>query len=218
MQGRLSSGRVTPFNWVPKVVQVKPATLKEQHQIGYNRIVYVGPREGLEQLAQFARIRRRDRRDRRASARHLPIRAFYQTADHVTCRQGFLILGGTIRWRWGRSGVEKSRAGARRSQADRFRNAKTAAVQQFNDQLGGAFDERDHAGNLLPRHHNRDVLFFAGANRIDFTFKRLLEDFFVQEHQGVHGLILGCGRDIFLHGEMGRKSLDLGFPALKIIA
>ena len=39
----------------------------------------------------------------------------------------------------------------------------------------------------------------------------MVEDSLVEEHQGIHGLVLGRGGDLALHGEVREECLDLRF-------
>jgi len=39
----------------------------------------------------------------------------------------------------------------------------------------------------------------------------VIEDALVEEHQGIHGLVLGGGSDVSMHRQVGQERLDLGF-------
>ena len=53
---------------------------------------------------------------------------------------------------------------------------------------------------------------------IDATLHSVVEDVLVEEHQGIHGLVLGGGSDISMHRQVGQERLDLGFGGEEIFA
>jgi hypothetical protein len=44
----------------------------------------------------------------------------------------------------------------------------------------------------------------------------MVEDAFVEKHQGIHGLVLGRGGDLALHGEVSEECLNLGFGGQEV--
>jgi hypothetical protein len=45
-----------------------------------------------------------------------------------------------------------------------------------------------------------------------------MEDALVEEHQGIHGLVLGGGSDVSIHCQVGEERLDLGFGGEEVYA
>jgi hypothetical protein len=46
----------------------------------------------------------------------------------------------------------------------------------------------------------------------------MAEDALVEEHQGIHGLVLGGGSDVSMHREVGQERLDFGFSGEEAFA
>ena len=44
----------------------------------------------------------------------------------------------------------------------------------------------------------------GGAHGIDASLHGVVEDALGEEHQGMHGLVLGRGRDVSMHGQVGQ--------------
>ena len=53
---------------------------------------------------------------------------------------------------------------------------------------------------------------------IDATLHSVVEDVLVEEHQGIHGLVLGGGRDVSMHHQVGQEGLDRGFGRDEVFA
>ena len=71
---------------------------------------------------------------------------------------------------------------------------------------------------LRPCHDHGDGDLLVGAHGIDAALQRMIEDALVEEHQGIHGLVLGRGRDVSVHGQVGQERLDLGFGGEEVFA
>jgi len=63
-----------------------------------------------------------------------------------------------------------------------------------------------------------DVDLLVGAHGIDTALQSVVEGALVEEHQGIHGLVLGGGRDIAVHGQVREERLDVRFRREEIIA
>lgn len=46
----------------------------------------------------------------------------------------------------------------------------------------------------------------------------MVEDPFVEEHQGVHRLVLSGGSDVSMHGQIGEECFDLRFSGKEVLA
>ena len=46
----------------------------------------------------------------------------------------------------------------------------------------------------------------------------MIEDALVEEHQGIHGLVLGGGSDVSIHRQVGQERLDFGFGGEEVCA
>jgi hypothetical protein len=77
--------------------------------------------------------------------------------------------------------------------------------------LSGAVHEPEDGGDFLACHDHGDVHLLGGAYGIDATLHDLITDALVEEHPGIHGLVLGRGRDVSLHRQVGQEGLDLRF-------
>jgi hypothetical protein len=64
---------------------------------------------------------------------------------------------------------------------------------------------------LFTGHDHRDGDLLGGAHGIDVALQGVMEDAFVEEHQSIHGLVLGGGSDVALHRQVGQERPDLGF-------
>ena len=101
---------------------------------------------------------------------------------------------------------------------DRFHDAQPAPIKELCNHLGGSIHERNHSGDFFACHDNGDIDLFVGANGIDAPRQSMVEDPLIEEHQGIHRLILrGCS-DISMHSQIGEEGLDLRFAGEKINA
>jgi hypothetical protein len=94
---------------------------------------------------------------------------------------------------------------------DRFHDVQPAPVEQFGHQLGGSVYERDDGGDFFVDHDHGDVDLLVGANSVDVALHNVVEDAPVEEHQGIHGLVLGGTSDVSVHRQVGQEGFDLGF-------
>lgn len=83
---------------------------------------------------------------------------------------------------------------------DRLHDAQPAPVEELGDQLGGSAHERENSSDFFAGHDHGDVDLLVGVHCIDAALQGLFEDALVEEHQGVHRLILGGGSDVSVHG------------------
>lgn len=93
-------------------------------------------------------------------------------------------------------------------QAKAFHQAQSAAIEQAGHNL--IIRRKD--GKQFP-----DLIFgkdggqsgrAPGADNPDGAFEILKKDLFIQEHQGIEGLVLGRGRHAQADGEMRKESID----------
>jgi hypothetical protein len=84
--------------------------------------------------------------------------------------------------------------------------------------VGGAVHAREDGGDFVAGHDHGDVDLLVGAHGIDLSRQGMVEDALVEEHQGIHGLVLGGGRDVSMHRQVGQEGLDLGFGEEKVFA
>jgi hypothetical protein len=84
--------------------------------------------------------------------------------------------------------------------------------------LRGAVHERDDGRDFCARHGHGDIDFLGGAHGVDTALQRLVEDARVEAHQGIHGLVLGGGRDVSMHHQVGQQGLDRGFGGEEVFA
>ena len=101
---------------------------------------------------------------------------------------------------------------------DGFHDAQAAPVEEFGNQSGGSVHQRHDAGDFFARHDHGDIDLLVGAHGIDAARHGVVEDARVEEHQGIHGLVLGGGSDISVHGKVHEERLDFGFRREEIVA
>jgi len=63
-----------------------------------------------------------------------------------------------------------------------------------------------------------DVELLVGAHGIDTARQSRVEDALVEEHQGIHRLVLGRGSDVSVHGQVSQERLDLRFGGEEVLA
>lgn len=102
-------------------------------------------------------------------------------------------------------------------QPDGFHDPQPAPVEELGHQLAGAVHQRQDGGDFLPGHHDGHVELFAGPNRVDPVRELLLEGTLIEEHQGIHRLVLGRSRDVALHRQVRQKRFDLGFGGKQFV-
>ena len=90
-------------------------------------------------------------------------------------------------------------------------DAEPAPLEQFGHQLGGPIQESDDGSDFVAGHHHGNGDLFGSAYGMDAVLQRVLEDTLIEEHQGIHRLVLGRGSDIAVHGQIGQERLNLGF-------
>jgi hypothetical protein len=78
--------------------------------------------------------------------------------------------------------------------------------------------EREDGGDFLACHDHGDANLLGGAYGIDATLHDLIKDALVEEHQGIDGLVLGRGRDVSMHCQVGQECLDLRFGGEEVCA
>ena len=86
-----------------------------------------------------------------------------------------------------------------------FHDAHAGAVEQLGHEAIGALELREKALNLLDGEHDRDVLRSFGPGKGANIAQRHLEDFIINENQGIQGLVLGAGG----HGRLGQVNEEL---------
>jgi len=100
---------------------------------------------------------------------------------------------------------------------DRFHDAQPAPVEELGDHLSGSVHERDHGGDFFACHDNGDVDLLVCTDGIDAARQSMVEDALVEEHQGVHRLVLGRGGDVSVHGQVGQERLDFRFGGEEVL-
>jgi hypothetical protein len=103
-------------------------------------------------------------------------------------------------------------------ESDRFHDAQPAPVEELGDHLGGSVHERENGGDFFACHDNGDGDLLVGAHGIDAALHGVVEGALVEEHQGIHGLVLGGGSDVSIHRQVGQERLDLGFGGEEVFA
>jgi hypothetical protein len=101
-------------------------------------------------------------------------------------------------------------------QPDRLHEAHAAPVAQLGHQLGGAVQPREDRGDGFAGHAHGDVDLLGSAYGLEATLHDLMEDARVEAHQGLHGRVLGRGRDVSMHRQVGQERLDLGFGGAEV--
>jgi hypothetical protein len=88
---------------------------------------------------------------------------------------------------------------------DGFHDPQAAPVEKFGNQLGGSDQQRDDGGDFFACHDHGDVDLLVGAHGIDAPLHGVVEDALVEAHQGMHGLVLGGGSQVSVHGQVGQE-------------
>jgi hypothetical protein len=101
---------------------------------------------------------------------------------------------------------------------DRFHNAQAAPVEQFGNQLGGSVQQRDDGGDCFACHDHGNVDLLVGTHGVDATLHGVVEDALIEEHQDIHGLVLGGGCDVSIQRQVGQERLDRGFGGEEVFA
>jgi hypothetical protein len=101
---------------------------------------------------------------------------------------------------------------------DRFHDAQATPVEKFGNQWGGSIQQRDDGGDFFACHDHGDVDLLVGAHGIDVARQSMGEDARVEEHQGIHGLVLSGGHDVSMHCQVGQERLDPGFSGEEVFA
>ena len=101
---------------------------------------------------------------------------------------------------------------------DRFHDAQPAPVEEFGDHLGSSVHEREHGGDFFAGHDHGDGDLLVGAHGIATALQRMGEDALVEEHQGIHRLVLGRGSDVSMHGQVRQERFDLRFGGEEVLA
>ena len=58
----------------------------------------------------------------------------------------------------------------------------------------------------------------GGAHGIDASLHGVVEDALVEEHQGMHDVVLGGGSDVSMHRQVGQERRDRGFGGDEVCA
>ena len=95
---------------------------------------------------------------------------------------------------------------------------RNPAVEQFGNRLGGAVQRRGNRADFCAGHDHGDVDLLGSAYGIDTVLHGVVEDALVEEHQGIHGLVLGGGSDVALYRQIGQERLDLGLGGKEVRA
>jgi hypothetical protein len=84
--------------------------------------------------------------------------------------------------------------------------------------LGGSVHEREDGGDFCAGHDYGDVDLLVGANGMDAALQRMVKDALVEEHQGIHRLVLGRGSDVSVYGQVSQERFDLRFGGEEVLA
>jgi hypothetical protein len=101
---------------------------------------------------------------------------------------------------------------------DGFHDAQPAPLEELGDHVGGAVHERDDGGDCFACHDHGDVDLLVGAHGIDAALQGVVEDVLGEEHQGMHGLVLGGGSDVSMHRQVCQERFDLRFGGEEVLA
>jgi hypothetical protein len=69
----------------------------------------------------------------------------------------------------------------------------------------GAIYQREDSGNFFAGHDHRDVGVLVGTHVIDAAPHRVVDDSLVEEHYGIHRLVLGGGGDMSMYRQVGQE-------------
>lgn len=103
-------------------------------------------------------------------------------------------------------------------QSDALRDAQPAAVEKLADQAVDASEAGEQFMGFLPAEDDGDVFGAFGAHGVDGEVERLFEHAAVEEEDGVEGLVLGGGGDLFLGGEVSEEVFDFGLAHVDRVA
>jgi hypothetical protein len=67
-------------------------------------------------------------------------------------------------------------------------------------------------------HYHGDVELLVGAQGMETALHGMVECALAEEHQGIDGLVLGCGSDVSLHRQVSQERLDPGFGGEEVCA
>jgi hypothetical protein len=84
--------------------------------------------------------------------------------------------------------------------------------------LGGATHEREDGSAFFAGHDHRDVDRLVGIHGLATARQRLVEDALVEEHQGIHRLVLGRSSDVSVHGQVSEERFDRGVSGEAVVA
>ena len=84
--------------------------------------------------------------------------------------------------------------------------------------MGGAVHAREDGGDFVAGHDHGDVDLLVGAHGIDLSRQGMVEDALVEEHQGIHRLVLGGGCHLCVQGQVGQEGFDLRFGREEVLA
>jgi len=101
---------------------------------------------------------------------------------------------------------------------DGFHDVQPAPVEELGDHLASAVHERDDGGVCLACHDHGDGDLLDGSHGIDAALQGVVEEALGEEHQGMHGVVLGGGSDVSMHRQVGQECFDFRFGGEEIIA
>ena len=78
---------------------------------------------------------------------------------------------------------------------------------QFGNQLSCSVHQGNDSGDFFARHDHGEIDLFWGAHGINTALHGMIEDALIEEHQGIHGLVLGGWSDISVHSDVGKECL-----------
>jgi hypothetical protein len=93
-------------------------------------------------------------------------------------------------------------------QAEAFHEAEAAAVEELGDQEMGTGEVGEEGLDFWTGEDGREALGFTGAQGLDRLGDFPSEDRAIEEEDGLEGLILGSGSDVFVDSQVGEEGFD----------
>jgi hypothetical protein len=104
------------------------------------------------------------------------------------------------------------------AQSDALTDAQPATVEKLGHQLVGSCDTGEKGLNLILGEDRGQVAWALSPHGLKIEVEGLEQDVFVEEGDGVEGLVLGGGGDLLLDGEVREESFDFGLAEVGGVA
>jgi len=97
-------------------------------------------------------------------------------------------------------------------EAQGLRETQATAVEKMgNEPVWAGGECREQAPHFVAREHRGESLGTVGSVEGTDIIEHLVEHLFVEEHQGIEGLVLGGGRHVAVRGQMVQERPDVLF-------